>query len=263
MGRRGIISIVNHKGGVGKTTTAVNLGHALALEGQRVLVVDMDPQCNASDILLPDLEVRRGVFDLLNPDEAQPAIEDLVYGTSAESLHCLPNVSDSALLEAELIRMGHRGFRLLRDRLREYAAAHFDITLIDNPPNMGTFVAVSLLASDFVLVPNEAGSTAGVRGVQTALSFIDEIRESGNPAIRFLGVLVTKVDRRTPICQDVMQEIRKCVGEDRVFSTTIPINTEFQRSEFHRRSVFQSKPNAPGGRAYRDLAREILARLSD
>lgn len=256
-----IISIINHKGGVGKTTTAVSLGEALAREGLRVLVVDLDSQCNATDMLLPGRAFALSAFDVLNPAQGELRPEYCVQPTDIPGLDCLPNCHDSIYLEPGLIAMGPHGFRLFRERLQAFFRTAYDLTLIDNPPNLGTFVAGALLAWDYAIAPCDAGSLASLRGFSNALDFIEEIRENGNPDLRFLKGLVTRVDRRTSVWKTIIDEKTAEMSEDWVFRTVFPMSTDFQRAEHSGRTIFQVRPGAPGARAYRDLARELLAAL--
>ena len=256
-----IISIINHKGGVGKTTTAVSLGEALAREGLRVLVVDLDSQCNTTDLLLGGRTFRFTAFDVLNPAQGGLRPEACVQRTEIPGLDCLPNRHDSIYLEPELIAMGPAGFQLFRERLQTFLRNAYDLTLIDNPPNLGTFVASALLASDYAIVPCDAGSLASLRGFSKAVDFVEEIRENGNPGLRFLRGLVTRVDRRTSVWKTIIDEKTRELGQDWVFRTVIPMNTDFQRAEYSGRTIFQVRPGAPGARAYRELARELLETL--
>jgi cellulose biosynthesis protein BcsQ len=256
-----IISVINHKGGVGKTTTAVNLGEALARKGLRVLVVDLDSQCNATDLLLSGKDLGFTVFDVLNPDQEDPAPEKCIYPTHIPGLHCLPNRHDSIYLEPHLIGMGPAGFQLFRDRLQHYLRTSYDISIIDNPPNFGTFVASSLLASDYAIIPFDGGSVASLRGLMKALNFIEEIRETGNPGLKFLKSLMTKVDRRTSVWKTIIDQKTRELGENWLFRTVIPMNTEFQKAELSAGTIFQVKPRAPGAAAYSELAAEVLEDL--
>lgn len=261
MNRNKIISIINHKGGVGKTATTVNLGEALSREGLQVLVVDMDPQCNTTDILLADRKFEYSVFDLLNPEQEALPPEECISPTAIDGLYCVPNTPDSTFLEPELIKLGPAGFHFLRDRLRSYAQEKYHFTIIDNPPNLGTFVVSSLFASDFAIIPYDAGSTGSLRGFSKALDFIEEIRQNGNPELKFLKALITRVDRRTSIWKTIMDHRHPEAGEDWVFETVIPMNTDFQKAEFADKTIFQIRPSAPGAIAYEELAKELMTIL--
>ena len=262
MSRNKIISIINHKGGVGKTATTVNLGEALSREGLQVLAIDMDPQCNTTDILLADKKFEYSVFDVLNPEQKDLLPEKCILPTAINGLHCMPNTPDSTFLEPELIRLGPAGFHFLRDRLRSHAKQNYHFTIIDNPPNLGTFVVSSLFASDFVIIPYDAGSTGSLRGFSKALDFVEEIRHNGNPELKFLRALITRVDRRTSIWKTIIDQKHQDLGKDWLFETIIPMNTDFQKAEFADKTIFQIRPGAPGAIAYLELARELMSILS-
>lgn len=256
-----VISVINNKGGTGKTTTTCNLGHALAREGKKILVVDNDSQCNATDLLLNGASIRSTLYELIDPQNPSPVIQESIYNTDYQDLYCLPNSPETAALEPGLISMFPRSFALLRNRLREYTQDQFDFTLIDNPPNLGTFVICSLYASDFVIVPNDANSKHSLEGLIKAVSFIDDIRKTGNPDLKFLKLLVTKVDKRLAISRAVIAKIKDFFSEDKYFETTIPTNTPFHQAEFASQTIFNYNLNCAGARAYRGLARELLSVL--
>ena len=140
-----IIAIVNNKGGVGKTTVACNLAHALGLLGKRVLVVDLDSQCNATALLIPKEDPpRAGLYELLQPDGPGAHLEDYLLTTRYDNVFCLPNVPETASLEPQLILGAPESFFRLRRRIRDQARGRFDFTLIDTPPNLGAFVLCAL-----------------------------------------------------------------------------------------------------------------------
>ncbi|MEE8552581.1 MAG: ParA family protein [Desulfobacterales bacterium] len=255
-----IISVITNKGGTGKTTTVVSLGQALVREGKKILVVDNDSQCNASNILLEG-EPRNSLFEILKSDKCVP-IDDCIYSTEFEqNLHCIPNVPDTATLEPELIQKGTKeGFNVLRKGLRNYALENFDITLIDNPPNMGIFVVNSLHCSDFAIVPTEAGSTHSIRGLIKAVQFIQDIGNDpeGNPGLSFLRLLVTKVDRRTSVNHIIMDQLKAQFGKDHMFETAIPINTSIQKAELMDQTVFEHDSKSTAAKAYQELAKELI-----
>lgn len=258
-----IISVINNKGGVGKTTTTVNLGHALARVGQRVLVVDVDSQCNASDLLLSlDARPRRTLYDLLDSEESISA-PDCINGTMYPDLFLLPNSSDTAAIEPHLITSAPSSLTLLRRKLREYALENFDFTLIDNPPNLGTFVILSLYCSDFAIVPTEAGSKHSGEGLIKAVDFINEVRATGNADLRFLKLLLTKVDKRTAISKAIVAQIRQLFSREKVFDVQIPINTALQQAEYKSQTIFKYRSNAIAAKAYQNLAKELLKLLGD
>jgi cellulose biosynthesis protein BcsQ len=254
-----IISIINHKGGIAKTTTTVNLGHALSRLGKKILIVDMDLQCNTTSTMFHDREIGKySLIDILNPDNTEINVKECIHGTTYKQLYIIPNVRETAGIEQQLIKRYPEGLSILRDRMRSYVKANFDFVLIDNPPNLGTFVISSLIASDFVIVPNEAGSKYSLEGLKEAVNFIEDIRETYNPDLKFLRVLLTKLDKRMMAHNATVELIRNYFPEEKVFETTIPSNTDFQKSELKNETIFKFRSGAIGAVAYMKLAEEIL-----
>jgi len=251
-----IIAIVNNKGGVGKTTAAVNLAHALTRREQRVLVVDMDPQCNATSLLLPKEPRGNTLYEVFAEPEVD--IGQCIHATEYERLFCLSNINDTSALEPPLLRSLPESFRIIRGRLRDYAQQHYDFTLIDCPPNMGFFVVSALHASDSVIVPIWAGSAFSIEGLLKAVDLIHDISDKGNPDLRFLRLLINQVDRRTAMTKVTVDQIHRHFPRDQVFETMIPVNAAFQRAENERKTIIRYDPTTLGAKAYRDLAKELL-----
>lgn len=256
-----IISVVNNKGGVGKTTLSCNLGAALSRLQQTVLVVDLDSQCNTTGILLDgDMAVRNSLYELLDPnDDEGVSVDQCVYLSGSKGLYCLPNVEETSGLEMDLIGYFPQSLKFLRHKIRDYAKERFDFTIIDNPPNMGTFVANSLYASDLVVVPIDAGSSYSIDGLRKALELIASVQKSGNPDLKFLRLLLNRVDLRKGISRMILHDIKQRFSEDDVFETTIPVNNMFQEAEYVKKTIFDYYPTSRGAQSYRKLAKEMLA----
>lgn len=261
MGDGVIISVANHKGGIAKSTTTINLGHALSLKGKKVLIIDMDLQGNSSSTLLAKTRKKYSLLELLDPDEGIK-IEDCIYGTPIENLYIIPNIRETARVEYKLIKMPFsKSSQVLRKEIRAYAKKNFDFTIIDCPPNLGVFVINSLSASDFCIVPNETGSRYSIEGLNEAVSFIEDIKENSNSDLQFLKVLLTKVDKRKIVHKATIAQIENFYPKDKVFKTTIPVNTDFQKAEMKSQTVIGYRSNALGAIAYKNLADELLTFL--
>lgn len=253
-----IISILNNKGGVGKTTATCNLAHALTKLGKKVLVIDMDSQCNSTSLLLSgNKDQPNSLFELLSPDSPDFPAEKCIYPTSYVDLYCIPNIQDTAGLEPDFITEAPESFFVLRKKVREYAQSRFDYTIIDNPPNMGTFVIISLYCSDFVIVPIEAGSAFSIEGLTKAIKLINNIRNNGNEDLRFLRLLINKLDRRTSESKAALTYISDVFSDDQVFETIIPSCASFQKAERANETILRHAPSTSGNRAYRSLAEEL------
>jgi cellulose biosynthesis protein BcsQ len=254
-----IIAIVNNKGGVGKTTATCNLAHALGLLGQRVLVVDLDPQCNATSLLLSNsLDRQHSLYELLAHDTLGPPLTRFIYPCQYDGVCCLPNVSETASLEPEMILSAPASLFRLRRHLRDYALLHFDFVIIDNPPNLGSFVICALNTADFALVPVKAGSAFSVTGLLQAVRLINEVRIQDNKDLRFLRLLINQVDKRTLISRTLTEQIFRAFREDQIFRTAIPGNTAFEQAEAAGATIFRWNSSAPGAQAFRELAQELL-----
>ena len=254
-----ILSVVNNKGGVSKSTTSVSLADALGRRGKRVLVLDMDSQCNTTTLLSKGgVPIRHSMYELLDPDEGDVPLQNYIHITGCRNVVHIPNVQETASLEPKIIMTAPGSFMHLSNRLRDYAISNFDFTIIDNPPNMGAFVLCSLYLSDFVLVPVKAGSAFSVEGLLKAVQLINDVRQTGNAHLRFLRLLITHVDKRTLASRTIVDQIHKTFPQEQIFETSIPVNTSFEKAEAASKTIFQYDPACPGAKAFRSLAGELL-----
>lgn len=254
-----IISIINNKGGCSKTTTTCNLAHTLGKLNKKVLVIDNDSQCNSTDILLDGIDIGNSIYDILTSSKV--IIAKCIYSTTYSNVFCLPNDQRTAALEIALAKEFPESLTKYRNKIRDYARSNYDIVIVDNPPNLGLFVAMSLYMSDFVIVPNEAGSQFSLEGLLNAVEFINDIRENGNPDLKFLRLLITKVDRRTNACTAILAQIEQSFSKDQVFKTIIPINAAFQQAELLKKTLVRHAGGTPGAKAYKSLANELVTLL--
>ncbi len=252
-----IISVVNQKGGVGKTTTAINLAAALVEAGARVLVVDLDPQGNASTGFgLSSSDRSPSTYDLL---VEEISIRDVVRSTGISGLWICPASTDLSSADIELVAREKRSF-LLHDALRQPGLneLELDFVLIDCPPSLNLLTINGLVASHAVLVPLQTEFFA-LEGLSQLMLTIREIRQVANPALRIEGVVLTMHDLRNRLAQQVESDAREALGS-LVFKTTIPRNVRLSEAPSFAQPVLSYDSSSKGAEAYRSLAREILAR---
>ncbi|KWX04284.1 AAA family ATPase [Hydrogenibacillus schlegelii] len=247
-----IIAIANQKGGVGKTTTAVNLGAALALLGKRVLLVDMDPQGNTtSGIGVSKADVVYDVYDLLINDV--PAA-NVVRPTNVPNLDLLPSTIQLAGAEIELVPTLSREVRLRR--ALEPIRSAYDFILIDCPPSLGLLTINALTAADSVLIPIQAEYYA-LEGLSQLLNTIRLVQKHLNGALTIEGVLLTMYDARTNLSLQVAEEVKKYF-KDKVYRAIIPRNVRLSEAPSHGQAVVTYDPKSRGADLYMELAREVL-----
>jgi chromosome partitioning protein len=255
--RRGgsrVLAIANQKGGVGKTTTAINLGTALAAVGQRVLLVDLDPQGNASTGLGIGRSARRlTTYDLLI---GRASSAEVVIATAIPNLAIIPATIDLSAVELELVEEDRRAFRL-EDALAGIEEP-FDYVLIDCPPSLGLLTVNALVAADAVLVPLQCEFFA-LEGLSLLLKTVERVRRNFNLRLAVEGVVLTMYDRRNNLSNQVETDVRAFLGE-RVFATVIPRNVRVSEAPSYGKPVLLYDLRCPGSIAYLDLAREMLSR---
>lgn len=252
-----IIAIANQKGGVGKTTTAINLAAGLTELGGRVLLVDLDPQGNASTGLGIDPGMRKlTTYDLLIDDAA---LADVIQPTGVDRLFICPSNADLSSADMDLVANEKRSF-LLHDALRQPAidVFSFDFILIDCPPSLSLLTVNALVACHSVLVPLQSEFFA-LEGLSQLMLTIREVRETANPDLRIEGVLLTMYDGRNNLSQQVENDARQNLG-DLVFKTVIPRNVRVSEAPSYALSVLDYDSTSRGSEAYRLLALEISAR---
>jgi chromosome partitioning protein len=253
-----IIAVANQKGGVAKTTTAINLAASLALADQRILLVDLDPQANlTSGLGLKGQAAAAGtVYEALtaDPDQLQP--REFVLPTAVEQLAIVPADRNLTGAEIELVDLEAREQRLAR--LVEPLRADYDFIFIDTPPSLGLLTLNALVAADAVLIPLNCEYFA-LEGIAELISTIDRVREALNPRLAIEGVLLTMYDDRTNLGQQVSRNIRDYFGEQ-VFTTVIPRNIRLGEAPSHGVPAILYDARSRGAEAYVALAREFIAR---
>lgn len=256
-----IISFANQKGGVGKTTTALNIGSYLAANGKKVLLVDLDPQGNLSS----GVGVSRSKKDLLGRENL-PTIYDVLINdkkvsevfvaTKIENLHILPSNLELAGAEIELVSLMSRETRL--KKALDQVKNRYDYILLDCPPTLGLLTVNALSASDSTIIPVQCEYFA-LEGLSQLMEMVKMVRGSLNPKLDVLGVVLTMYDSRTKLSSVVANEVRKFFKE-KVFDTIIPRNIKLSEAPSHGKPISEYKPNSTGGKAYEKLAMELIKR---
>lgn len=251
-----VIAIANQKGGVGKTTTAINLATAFAASGWRTLLIDLDPQGNASTGLgVPRSDRENSSFELLL-DELP--LGDCTRSTSIPMLDIIPATVDLSGAEVELVGAQDRTHRLRR---AFEAHSDYDIAFIDCPPSLGLLTLNALVAADKLLVPLQCEFFA-LEGLSQLLQTVEQVQQRFNEGLGIIGITLTMFDRRNRLTDQVSDDVREVLG-DLVFDTVVPRNVRLSEAPSHGVPALVYDHNCAGSRAYMDLARELIDRLPE
>lgn len=249
-----ILAIANQKGGVGKTTTAINLAAALAMRGKSTLLIDLDPQGNSSMSFLDVRERERSVYDVFTDPSVHLA--DILASTNLPHLSVAPARIALAKLESRLVGELDAPFRL-KDELA-LVLPQFEHVVIDCPPALGLLTVNALVASTHLLIPIQSSYFA-LEGTDDLLETIEKVRQRPNPELQILGVVITMHDKRTALGRDIQEQIRKVFG-DKVFRTVITKSVRLEESPAYRESIFTFAPDSSGATEYYSLCEEVMDR---
>lgn len=258
-----VLAIANQKGGVGKTTTAINLGTALAAVGERVLIIDLDPQGNASTGL--GVQRRHGQKSTYHVLMGEASLRNVIVDSGIPRLHCAPSTMDLLGAELELADIDRKVYRLA-DAITQLGSEadpdrSYSYVLVDCPPSLNLLTINSLSAADAILVPLQCEFFA-LEGLSQLLQTVERVQQRFNPDLGIVGVALTMFDRRNRLTDQVSDDVRQCLG-NLVFEAVIPRNVRLSEAPSHGLPALVYDHNCTGSRAYMALARELISRLPE
>src|ERR1017187_1490838 len=256
------ISVCNHKGGVGKTTTVVNLAAALAELGKKVLVLDMDPQGNATMVLFKDDPFKSDQTTLALFRSPESSFYTVQQPSKVKNVSIIPTNINMLLVEKEIMGT-YKMVAALREKFDEETKREFDFVLIDCPPNLGSFVTNALSISDYYILPVGAEDYFAVRGLENILNHASDISKGVNGSLDLMGLLITLYDERTSVSKVLKVEITNFLKnhfkQDKTFKTIINRNTDLNQAVIKRKTIFQHDRRVSGAQDYLALAKEVIA----